>query len=75
MSGTRQKSSTQIDAEVLAAVRKLANADGRQSQALVEEALEDLIEKYRNARPRPQTMAAYLASHEEYGSLYKKLAE
>jgi hypothetical protein len=41
----------------------------------VDEALADLIEKRKNVRPRPRVMAAYLASHEKYGPLYKKLAE
>jgi hypothetical protein len=27
------------------------------------------------ARPRPHVMAAYQASHEKFGSLYKRLAE
>ena len=37
--------------------------------------LKDLIEKRRNARPRPHVMAAYLASHDKYAELYKKLAK
>ena len=59
MSKTREKFATQVDAEILSAVRKLA----------------DLIEKHNSARPRPHIMAAYLASHEKYGPLYKKLAQ
>ena len=31
--------------------------------------------KRRNAKARPHVMGAYLASHERYGPLYKKLAE
>jgi hypothetical protein len=41
----------------------------------VEEALADLIEKRKNIRPRSSVMAAYLASHDKYTPLYKKLAE
>jgi len=44
-------------------------------QALVEEALSDLVEKHRKAHPLPHVMAAYLGSHEKFGSLYKKLVE
>ena len=44
-------------------------------QTLVDEALADLIEKHKNAKPRAHVMGAYLASHEKYGTLYKKLAE
>jgi hypothetical protein len=72
---TREKFATQVDAGILTTVRNLAHQEGRQLQALVEEALSDLIEKHKNARPRPHVMGAYLASHEKFGPLYKKLAE
>jgi hypothetical protein len=75
MSQTREKFATQVNSEILAVVRTLADKEGRQLQALVEEALADLIEKHKNARPRAHVMGAYLASHEKYGPLYKKLAE
>jgi hypothetical protein len=75
MSQTREKFATQVNSEILAAVRALAQKEGRQLQALVDEALADLIEKHKNARPRPHVMGAYLASHEKYAPLYKKLAE
>ncbi len=72
---TREKFATQVNPEILAAVRALAQSEGRQLQALVDEALADLIEKRRRARPRPHVMDAYLASHENFAPLYKKLAE
>ena len=75
MSKAREKFATQVNSEILAAVHTLAEKEGRQIQALVDEALADLIEKHKNAKPRPQVMGAYLASHERYGPLYKKLAE
>ena len=75
MSRTREKFATQVNSEILAAVRMLAEAEGRQLQALVDEAFADLLEKRKNAKPRPHVMGAYFASHERYGPLYKKLAE
>ena len=75
MSRTREKFATQVNSEILSAVRTLADKEGRQLQSLVDEALADLIEKHKNARPRPHVIGAYLASHEKYGPLYKKLAE
>jgi len=75
LSQTRKKFATQINSEILSAVRTLAEKEGRQLQALMDEALADLIEKRKNAKPRPHVMGAYLASHERYGPLYKKLAE
>ena len=75
MAGTRQKFATQVDPDILAAVRKIAEEEGRQLQALVDEALADLIEKRKHGKPRQHVMASYLASHEKYGELYKKLAK
>jgi hypothetical protein len=75
MSQTREKFATQVNSEILASVRMLADKEGRQLQALVDEALTDLIEKHKNAKPRPHVMGAYLASHDKYAPLYKKLAE
>ena len=75
MSQTREKFATQVRSDILAAVRTLAGQEGRQLQALVDEAFADLIEKRKQAAPRAHVMGAYLASHEKYGPLYKKLAE
>ena len=75
MSLTREKFATQVNSEILSAVRALADREGRQLQALVDEAFADLIEKRKNATPRAHVMGAYLASREKYGPLYKKLAE
>ena len=71
----REKFATQVNADILSAVRALAQAEGRQLQALVDEALADLVEKRKQARPRAHVMGAYLASHDKYAPLYKKLAE
>ena len=72
---TREKFATQVNSEILSTVRELAQNEGRQLQALVDEALADLIEKRRQTRPRAKVMAAYQASHDKFGPLYKKLAE
>ncbi len=72
---TREKFATQVNSEILAAVRFVAQSEGRQIQALVDEALADLIEKKKNRQPRANVMSAYLASHDKYAELYKKLAK
>lgn len=74
-SPVRVKFATQVNSEILTNVRVLAEKEGRQIQALIDEALADLIEKRKRSTPRPNVMAAYLASHEKYAPLYKKLAE
>ena len=75
MSATREKFATQVNSKILSAVRALAENEGRQLQALVDEAFADLIEKRKSAAPRAHVMGVYLASHEKYASLYKKLAK
>ena len=75
MSGVREKFATQVTSDILTEVRALAHREGRQLQALIDEALADLIEKRKNSRPRPQVMSAYHASHEKYAELYRKLAK
>ena len=75
MAPNRVKFATQVNSEILLAVRALAEKEGRQLQALVDEAFADLIEKRKKGSPRAHVMGAYLASHEKYGPLYKKLAE
>ena len=71
----REKFATQINSEILAEVRALAEKEGRQIQALMDEALADLLEKRRRANPRAHVMAVYGASHATYASVYRKLAE
>jgi hypothetical protein len=75
MSQTREKFATQVNSEILEAVRALAASEGRQLQALVDEALADLLEKRKNGRPRAHVMSTYAANHKRYSELYKKLAE
>jgi hypothetical protein len=75
MSAMREKFATQVTSEILAQVRDIAQTEGRPLQALIDEALVDLIEKRRNTRPRAHVMSAYNASHEQYAELYQKLAK
>ncbi|HXJ91642.1 MAG TPA: ribbon-helix-helix domain-containing protein [Terriglobia bacterium] len=75
MAQTREKFATQVNPELATALRSLAQSEGRQLQALVDEALTDLIEKHNRMKPRAHVMGAYLASHERFAPLYKKLAK
>lgn len=72
---TREKFATQVQAKMLAAIRRLAQEEGRQLQSLIDEALSDLLEKRKKAQPRAHVMTAYQRSHDLYGKLYKKLAQ
>jgi hypothetical protein len=75
MSGAKEKFATQVTSQILAEVRALAHSEGRQLQALIDEALVDLLEKRKNTRPRLHVMSAYLASHEKFAELYRRLAK
>ncbi|GAB5497732.1 MAG: hypothetical protein PsegKO_00430 [Pseudohongiellaceae bacterium] len=75
MNKSAVKFATQVDAEILTDVRSLAREEGRQIQALVNEALADLLRKRRSLAARPHVMEAYLDSHESYAAVYRKLAE
>ena len=51
MAANREKFATQVNSETLAGIRSIAQAEGRQLQALVDEALADFIEKRKNSTP------------------------
>lgn len=77
--GDRETFATQVSAErvsakTLAAVRRVAEKEGRQLQSVVEQALLDLLEKRRSGKPRAHVMSAYQRSHGPFCELYKKLA-
>ena len=75
MSGSREALATRVDSEILAGIKALAKAEGRDLDMLIEEALGDLLEKRRGGQGRPHVMAAHRQSHERYASLYAELAK
>ena len=70
-----KKFATQADPRLLEDVRQIAREEGRQFQALVEEAFQDLVSKRRGAAPRKHVLEAYEASVAEYTALYERLAK
>lgn len=72
---TREKFSSQAAPEVLAALREIAQQQGRQFQAVLDEALRDYIERRQAERPRRHVMASFAASLDEFDSLYRELAK
>lgn len=71
----REKFSSQAAPEVLAALRRIAEAEGRQFQAVLDEALRDYIDRHQSERPRRHVMAAFASSVQEFDSLYRELAK
>lgn len=72
---TRRKSATQVDSVLLDELRTLARNEGRQIQALVDEAIAGLLEQRRQGTARPHVMAAHQRSHARFAALYEKLAK
>jgi predicted transcriptional regulator len=72
---TREKFSSQASPEVLTALRQIAESQGRQFQAVLDEALRDYIDRQQKERPRRHVMMAFADSVEEFESLYRELAK
>lgn len=72
---TVQKFSSQARSELLDEVRSLAAAEGRQFQAVLDEALVEWVERKKGAAPRPEVIAHAKASIARHRSLYQELAK
>jgi len=72
---TREKFSSQASPEVLASLRAIADAQGRQFQAVLDDALRDYIDRQQKQQPRRHAMAAFASSLEEFDTLYRELAK
>jgi len=71
----REKFSSQASPEVLAALRQIAESQGRQFQAVLDEAMRDYIDRKQKERPRRHVMATFASSLAEFDSLYRELAK
>ncbi len=69
------KFASQADPKVLAAFKALAKSEGRQLQALLDEAMRDFLEKKQTGRVRKHVLAAFQDSVREFEPLYRKLAK
>lgn len=72
---TREKFSSQAAPDVLAALRQIAESQGRQFQAVLDEALRDYIDRHQKERPRRHVMESFASSLDEFDSLYRELAK
>ena len=71
----REKFSSQASPELLAAMREIAREEGRQFQAVLEDAINSYIEAKAQQKVRPEVMAHYRASFERNRKLYELLAQ
>ncbi len=74
-SPVREKFSSQASPEVLQALRKIAEAQGRQFQSVLDEAMRDYIDRHQKERPRRHVLASFGSSLEEFDALYRELAK
>ena len=75
MSAIRQKFSSQAGPRLLGELRAIAQEEGRQFQAVLDEALRDYIDRQQKERPRRHVMASFASSLDEFDSLYRELAK
>ena len=71
----REKFSSQAAPDVLLAMRRIAESQGRQFQAMLDDALRDYIDRQQRERPRRQVMAAFASSLDDFDHLYRELAK
>lgn len=70
-----QKFSSQARPELLEEVRRLAASQGRQFQAVLDEALVEWVERKKGSAPRPDVIAHAKASIARHRALYQELAK
>ncbi len=61
--------------EVMAALTRIAQTQGRQVQAVIDDALRDYIDRQQKDLPRRHVMAAFSSSMDEFDDLYRELAK
>ena len=67
------KFATQLSADVLMQLKETAKKEGRQIQAVLDEALREYFQS--RQRPRPHVMKALRASIRQHEALYQELAK
>ncbi len=72
---SKVKFASQADPMLLEELKAIAKAEGRQLQALMEEAFKDLVERKRGSQMRPTVRAALERTLRERDWLYKQLAK
>lgn len=71
----REQFSSQASPEVLTALQKIAESEGRPIQEILDEALREYIERKEKGQPRRQAMDAFAQSLNDFDQLYRELAK
>ena len=69
------KFATQLSPDVLIQLKETAKKEGRQIQAVLDEALREYFQSRQQQRPRSHVMKALRASIRQHDALYKELAK
>jgi hypothetical protein len=75
MVAAREKFSSQASPELLAGMREIARTEGRQFQAVLEDAMRSYLESKAQGKVRPEFMAHFRASVERNRRLGELLAD
>lgn len=75
MASVREKFSSQADPQLLSEIRALAQKQGRQFQAVIEQALTEYLGRNQTERARIHVLEVLGMSMEEFDDLYQKLAK
>jgi hypothetical protein len=75
MTAARVKFSSQAPRKILSGLRRLAKDEGRQFQSVLEEAMQEYLERHSGVIPRRRVIEAFQQSLNEFDSLYDKLAK
>lgn len=71
----RPNFSSQTTPEVLPAPHQISEAEGRQFQSVMDEALRDCNERNEKGRPCNRVAEAFVQSLQEFDSLYREFAK
>ena len=69
------KLSFNVPPELLGALNQLAASQGRQLQAVLDDALREYLERQQRDHPRQHVLSAFASSLNEFDELYKDLAK
>ena len=75
MATNRERFSCEVDSDLLAALRTIADREGRKFEDVLEDAMRDYIEARAQEAPRAYVMAHFRASLNKNRELGKLLAE
>ena len=64
-----------VPPELLGALNQLAASQGRQLQAILDEALREYLERQQRDQPRQHVISEFALSLNEFDDLYKDLAK